>query len=70
VERISKIAQAMVDRMALRRNEWRDWIGFAPDPEMNDLLILENYLRKNKDEDALNDQAQENGEETGGESNA
>lgn len=70
VERISKIAQAMVDRMALRRNEWRDWIGFAPDPEMNDLLILENYLRKNKDEDALNDQTQESGEEAGGESNA
>ena len=50
--------------MALRRNEWRDWIGFEPDKDMNDLLILENYLRKNKDEDKLND------EETGGDEDA
>ena len=63
VERISKVAEGMVDRMALRRNEWRDWIGFAPDPEMDDLLILENYLRKNKNEDEMNEQ-------TGGEEDA
>lgn len=64
IERISNIAKDMVDRMALRRNEWRDWIGFEPDKDMNDLLILENYLRKNKDEDKLND------EETGGDEDA
>lgn len=57
LERVSKVAQGMIDRMALRRNEWRDWIGFAPDEEMDELLILENYLRKNKDEDALNEQS-------------
>ena len=34
----------MVDRMALRRNEWRDWLGLPPDSEMNELLALENYL--------------------------
>ena len=34
----------MVDRMALRRNEWRDWLGFAPDPDMDELLALENYI--------------------------
>lgn len=34
----------MVDRMALRRNEWRGWLNLPPDPEMNDLLALENYL--------------------------
>ena len=34
----------MVDRMALRRNEWRDWAGFGPDKEMQDLLALENYI--------------------------
>lgn len=34
----------MVDRMALRRNELRDWVGLAPDPEMKDLLALENYI--------------------------
>lgn len=34
----------MVDRMAMRRNEWRDWMGLPPDPEMNELLALENYI--------------------------
>lgn len=36
--------QAMVDRMAMRRNEWRDWVGLPPDAEMEELLALENYL--------------------------
>ena len=31
----------MVDRMALRRNEWRSWVNMPPDPDMNDLLALE-----------------------------
>lgn len=34
----------MIDRMALRRNEWRGWLNLPPDPEMNELLALENYL--------------------------
>lgn len=34
----------MVDRIALRRNEWRSWLNLPPDPEMNDLLALENYI--------------------------
>lgn len=34
----------MVDRIALRRNEWRSWLNLPPDPEMNELLALENYL--------------------------
>ena len=34
----------MVDRMALRRNEWRSWLSLPPDPEMNELLALENYI--------------------------
>ena len=37
----------MVDRMAMRRNEWRDWVGLPPDADMDELLILENYLREN-----------------------
>lgn len=44
---LSDIVQAgaeMVDRMAMRRNEWRDWIGMSPDPEMEELLALENYI--------------------------
>lgn len=53
----------MVDRMALRRNEWRDWLGFAPDPEMDELLALENYIPA----DRLGDQGKLVG---GGESDA
>lgn len=34
----------MVDRNAMRRNELRDWVGLDPDPEMQDLIILENYI--------------------------
>ena len=34
----------MVDRMALRRNEWRSWVNMPPDPDMNELLALENYI--------------------------
>ena len=34
----------MVDRMALRRNEWRDGMGLPPDAEMDELLALENYI--------------------------
>lgn len=41
---IVEAGSAMVDRMAMRRNEWRDWIGMSPDDEMNELLALENYL--------------------------
>jgi len=35
---------AMVDRMAMRRNEWRDWIGMSPEADMEELLALENYV--------------------------
>lgn len=35
---------SMVDRMAMTRNEWRDWIGLPPREGMDDLLALENYL--------------------------
>lgn len=38
----------MVDRTAMRRNEWRDWVGMDPDDEMEELIILENYIPANK----------------------
>lgn len=41
---IIEAGSAMVDRMAMRRNEWRDWVGMAPDNEMDELLALENYV--------------------------
>lgn len=34
----------MVDHAAMRRNEWRDWMGLPPDPDMDDIIVLENYL--------------------------
>lgn len=34
----------MVDHAAMRRNEWRDWLGMTPDEDMDELLVLENYL--------------------------
>lgn len=47
----------MVDRMALRRNEWRNWLGLPPDSDMDELLALENYVPA----DRLGDQAKLNG---------
>lgn len=38
----------MVDRMALRRNEWRSWLNLPPDENMNELLALENYIPENR----------------------
>ena len=51
----------LVDRMALRRNEWRDWIGLSPDPEMDELLALENYIPADK----LGEQNKLNGGDNG-----
>lgn len=56
------VGKEMVDRMAMRRNEWRDWMGLPPDSDMDELLALENYVPA----DRLGDQKKLNG---GGESN-
>lgn len=55
------VGKEMVDRMAMRRNELRDWLGLPPDPEMDELLALENYIPASR----LGDQKKLNG---GGES--
>lgn len=56
----------MVDRNAMRRNELRDWVGLDPDEEMEELIILENYLPASKlgDQKKLvgNDDDQEGGD--------
>lgn len=44
MEELIKAGAEMVDRMAMRRNEWRDWMGLPPDEEMDELLALENYI--------------------------
>ena len=37
---------ALVKVNSLRRNELRNWIGMTPDEEMEELLVLENYLHQ------------------------
>ena len=44
MDELVKAGSEMVDRMAMRRNEWRDWMGLDPDPDMDELLALENYI--------------------------
>lgn len=44
LDEIVNAGKEMVDRMSMRRNEWRDWIGLSPDNDMNELLALENYI--------------------------
>lgn len=39
---------AMVDRTAMTRNEWRDWVGLAPREDMEELITLENYVPTEK----------------------
>ena len=47
VEELVKAGGEMVDRMAMRRDEWRTWMGLPYDPEMHELLALENYIPAN-----------------------
>lgn len=35
---------AMTDRAAMTRNEWRDWVGLGPREDMEEIVLLENYL--------------------------
>lgn len=44
LDELVKAGAEMVDRIAMRRNEWRDWMGLPPDPDMDELIALENYL--------------------------
>ena len=60
ITELVKAGAEMVDRMAMRRNEWRDWLGLPYDPEMDELLALENYIPA----DRLGDQNKLTGGET------
>lgn len=48
IDQLISAGKEMVDRMAMRRNEWRDWVGFEPDEEMDELLALENFVPANR----------------------
>ena len=56
LEELVKAGAEMVDRIAMRRNEWRDWMGLPPDPDMDELIALENYLPADRlgDQNKLN----------------
>lgn len=66
IDQIITAGKEMIDRMALRRNEWRDWIGFEPDEEMEELLALENFVPA----DRLGDQKKLKGGGGDGDGNA
>lgn len=44
LDEVINAGSAMVDRMAMTRNEWRAWVGLAPRDDMDELLALENYI--------------------------
>lgn len=44
VSQLVAAGASMVDRMAMTRNEWRDWLGLPYDPQMDELLALENFI--------------------------
>lgn len=48
ITELSAVAQQMANSAAMRRNEWRDWLGMAPDSEMEELIVLENFLPQEK----------------------
>ena len=48
ITELSSVAEQMTKSMAMRRNEWRDWLGMPPDPDMDELLALENYLPQDR----------------------
>ena len=44
ITELSTVAQQMTKSAEMRRKEWRDWVGMTPDPEMDEIIVLENYL--------------------------
>lgn len=48
LDELVRAGAEMVDRIAMRRNEWRDWMGLPPDADMDELIALENYLPANR----------------------
>ena len=57
------VGTQLIDHMAMRRNELRDWLGLPPDADMDELLALENYIPANR----LGDQAKLINPDEGGE---
>lgn len=62
LDEIIKAGSAMVDRMAMDRNEWRAWLNLQPREDMQELLALENFIPA----DRLGDQKKLVGDENNG----
>lgn len=60
---LANVGASLVDRMAMRRNELRDWVGLPPDKDMQEILGLENYLPADKlgEQKKLKDGGEDNG---------
>lgn len=48
LEELVNAGKEMVDRTAMSRNEWRDWVGMEPRDDMEKLITLENYIPTDK----------------------
>lgn len=48
LQKVTNVSSAMLDRIAMDRNEARDWMGMAPREDMRELLALENYIPATK----------------------
>ena len=44
ITKVTEVTGEMLDRIAMDRNEARDWLGLAPREDMAELLALENYI--------------------------
>lgn len=66
ITELSTVAQQMTNSAAMRRNEWRDWVGMTPDPEMDEIIVLENYLPQGElgNQSKLNKEGGNTSEET------
>lgn len=69
IKDLTSLGQAMTDRMAMRRNEWRELMGYPPDDEMEELLALENYLPADRLGDQKKLKGKKGGAKDGEESN-
>lgn len=61
ISELVDVGTKLIDHMAMRRNELRDWLGLPPDADMDELLALENYIPASR----LGDQEKLKGGENG-----
>lgn len=61
------VGTQLIDHMAMRRNELRDWVGLPPDADMDELLALENYIPADRLADQKKLEGGESNDEAAGE---